>query len=115
VTDSSNVALVRAIHADWDRGDFTHSDWAHPEIECVFADGPSPGTWKGLAAMRATMREYLSTWQNARLEAEEYRELDDNRVLVLNREYGRGKTSGLDLAQMRARERADVLCSRGER
>jgi hypothetical protein len=49
------------------------------------------------------------------LEAEEYRELDDNRVLVLNREYGRGKTSGLDLAQMRARERADVLCSRGER
>jgi ketosteroid isomerase-like protein len=113
VTDSSNVALVRAIHADWERGDFTHSDWAHPEIEFVFADGPSPGTWKGLAAMRATMREYLSTWQNARLEAEEYRELDDNRVLVLNREYGRGKTSGLDLAQMRARERADVLCIRG--
>jgi hypothetical protein len=96
VTDSSNVALVRAIHADWERGDFTHSDWAHPEIEFVFADGPSPGSWKGLAAMRATMREYLSTWQNARLEAEEYRELDDERVLVLNREYGRGKTSGLD-------------------
>jgi hypothetical protein len=112
VTDSSNVALVRAIHADWERGDFTHSDWAHPEIEFVFADGPSPGSWKGLAAMRATMREYLSTWQNARLEAEEYRELDDERVLVLGSEYGRGKTSGLDTSDVGATG-ANVFYVRG--
>jgi hypothetical protein len=87
---------VRSIFADWERGDFSAAEWAHAEIEFVFADGPSPGTWKGLAAMRATMREYLSTWQNARLEAEEYRELDEDCVPVLNRPYGRGKTSGLD-------------------
>jgi hypothetical protein len=36
------------------------------------------------------------------LEAEEYRELDDDRVLVLNREYGRGKTSGLDTSHVGA-------------
>ena len=102
MTDSANLDLVRSIYADWERGDFSSAEWAHREIEFVFADGPSPGTWKGLAAMRATMREYLSTWQNARLEAEEYRELDDDRVLVLNREYGRGKTSGLDTSHVGA-------------
>ena len=99
---SENLDLVRSIHADWKRGDFSKAEWAHPEIDFVFADGPSPGTWTGLTAMRATMREYLSTWQNARLEAEEYRELDDDRVLVLNRPYGRGKTSGLDTSDVGA-------------
>ena len=102
MTDSQNVELVRSIHADWERGDFSSAEWAHREIEFVFADGPSPGTWTGLTAMRATMREYLSTWQNARLEAEEYRELDDDRVLALNRPYGAGKTSGLDTSDVGA-------------
>ena len=99
---SENLDLVRSIYADWERGDFSKAEWAHPEIEFVFADGPSPGTWTGLTAMRVTMREYLSTWLNARLEAEEYRELDDDRVLVLNRPYGRGKTSGLDTSDIGA-------------
>ena len=99
---SANLDLVRSSHADWERGDFSSAGWAHPEIEFVFADGPSPGTWTGLTAMRATMREYLSTWQNARLEAEEYRELDDDRVLALNRPYGAGKTSGLDTSDVGA-------------
>ena len=36
-----------------------------------------------------------------RLEAEEYRELDDQRLLVLDHLSGRGKTSGLELEQMR--------------
>jgi ketosteroid isomerase-like protein len=99
---SENLDPVRSINAAWKRGDFSSVEWAHPEIELVFADGPSPGTWKGLAAMRATMREYLSTWQNARLEAEEYRELDRDRVLVVDHEYGRGKTSRLDTSDVRA-------------
>jgi ketosteroid isomerase-like protein len=103
---SANPDLVRSIYAGWERGDFGSAERAHPEIEYVVADGPEPGSWKGLAGMaegwRAEgWREFLSTWEDLRAEAEEYRELDDQRVLALDHRGGRGKTSGLDLGQMR--------------
>jgi ketosteroid isomerase-like protein len=43
-------------------------------------------------------RDSLSAWEDLRVESvEEYRELDDERVLVLHDLGGRGKTSGLEL------------------
>jgi hypothetical protein len=50
--------------------------------------------------MAEGFRHYLSAWEDFRAQADEYRELDDERVLVLTRSTGRGKTSGLDLGQM---------------
>jgi hypothetical protein len=35
--------------------------------------------------------EWLSAWEDFRFDAEEYRELDDERVLVLTRFSGRGE------------------------
>jgi hypothetical protein len=35
---------VRLIYADWKRGDFRSTAWADPELEVVFADGPTPGS-----------------------------------------------------------------------
>jgi ketosteroid isomerase-like protein len=67
----------------------------------VIADGPSPGHWKGLAGLIGATRDWLRAWEEYRIEAEEFRELDDARVLVLSRRTGRGKTSGLELGQMR--------------
>jgi hypothetical protein len=101
VTDSANLDLVRSICADWERGDFSSAEWAHSEIEYAQAGGgPDPGSWKGLAGMAKAYRDWLSVWEDLRLEAEEYRELDVERVLVLLQLSGRGKTSGLDLGQM---------------
>jgi ketosteroid isomerase-like protein len=101
VTDSANLDLVRSIYADWERGEFGRADWADPEIECSFIGGPSPGSWTGLAAMAAAMRDSLDPWTGYRAEVEEYRELDGDRVLTLSHATaGRGKRSGLELEQV---------------
>jgi ketosteroid isomerase-like protein len=48
-------------------------------------------------------RADLEVWEGFRGEVEDYRELDGERVLVLVDYSGRGKTSGLELGQMRAK------------
>ena len=100
---STNLDLVRSIYAAWERGDFGFTEWADPEIEFVIADGPSPGRWTGVVGMREGFRTWLSAWEGFRSESEEYRELDDERVFVLSHYSGRGKTSGLELGEMRAK------------
>jgi ketosteroid isomerase-like protein len=99
---SANLDLVRSIFAAWERGDFRSVGWANPNIEFVIADGPDPGSWTGPAGMAEAMRGRLSAWEDFRFTADEYREIDGERILVFGRDSGRGKTSGLDVAQMRA-------------
>jgi hypothetical protein len=89
---------VRSIYADWERRDFRSVAWADPEIEYEYADGPSPGAWKGLDAMADGFREWLTTWEDFRLAVDEYRQLDGERVLTLTESIGRGKSSGLEIA-----------------
>src|SRR5436190_17625024 len=103
---SENLDLVRSIYADWERGDFDSVEWADPEIEYVIVGGPFPGTFTGLAGLAQAMREFLSAWEDLRAEAEEYRELDGERVLVLIHHRGRGKTSGLELREMQTKNAA---------
>ena len=102
---SANVDLVRTIYAGWERGDFFSSaDWAHSEIEFVRAEAPEdPSPSTGLAGMAESARDWLSAWEDYRAQADEYIELDDERVLVLVRQSGRGKTSGLEVGQLQVR------------
>lgn len=97
---SENVELVRSIYAAWERGDYSSAEWAHPDIECVFVDGPSPGRFRGLTGLAQGWRDWLSAWDQWRLRAEDVRELDAERVLVLVHVTGRGRKSGLDVSEM---------------
>ena len=98
---SENLDLVRSIYAAIGRGDYSSAEWADPEIEYVFAGGPEPGRRTGLTGMAEGWREWLNAWEDYRVEADEYRGLDEERVLVLSHYSGRGKTSGLEVGQMR--------------
>jgi ketosteroid isomerase-like protein len=109
---SANLDLVRSLYTAWGRGDFSSAEWADPEIEFVIADGPARGSWTGLAGMAAGWRSWLSAWEDLRVEVDEYRELDNERVLVLSQGFARGKTSGLETARLRS-EAASLFHIRG--
>jgi ketosteroid isomerase-like protein len=109
---SVNLDLVKSIYAPFERGDYSSLEWAHPEIEFVIAEGPTPGSWTGVAGMAEGWRDVLSAWDDARSDVDEYRELDDERVLVLFRHIGRGKASGLEIGESGAKG-ASVVHVRG--
>ena len=100
---SANLDFIRSLYAAWERADWSSAEWAHPEIEWVIADGPTPGSWTGVAGMVEGFRGILGAWEEFRAVADEYRELDAERVLVLIHWGGRGKTSGLEVEQMRTK------------
>src|SRR6516165_10881837 len=95
---SENLNLVRSIFAAWERGDYSSADWADPEIEyaIVGIGALLDGTWKGPRGMAERARATIEVGEDYRLEGERYRELDGERVLVLDRRSGRGKGSGIE-------------------
>lgn len=104
---SANLELVRSLYGAWGRGDRSAIEWAHPQIEFVIADGPAPGSWTGRAGLAEGFRDLVSAW-------DEYLELDGERVLVLDHFSGRGRSSGLEVRQMRT-EKAVLFHFRGSK
>jgi ketosteroid isomerase-like protein len=99
LASSETPELVRAIYTDWASGDYTSAEWAHPEIEFVIVDGPTPGRWRGLDGMAEGWRGFLSAWEEFHGVGGNYRELEGDRVLLLHSFGGRGKGSGLDVSR----------------
>jgi ketosteroid isomerase-like protein len=99
----ANVDLVRSIYEAWEGGDFSRaSEWAHPEIECVSFGGPVSGGFTGTDAIAEGWRAMLEIVDDAQPEAQDYRVVDEERVLVLGRFSGRDKNTGADVEELRA-------------
>jgi len=110
---SENLNLVRSIYADWERGDYSASEWAHPEIAFVIADGPSPVSGRGVTDLSAAWRDVLTAWRDYRAAAEEFVELDDGRILVWTAFSARGWTSDIEVRQVLARGASVLQMSDG--
>jgi hypothetical protein len=112
---SANLDLVRSIVAPWERGDFSSAEWAHTGIEFVIPDGPSPGSWSGLAGMARGFSGYIDVYENVRINVEQVHELDDATIVALFRRIGRAKTSGIDELPGREMEGAVIFHLRSGR
>jgi hypothetical protein len=109
MSQASNVEIVRSLRVAWDRGDFSMTDWAHPEIEHVIVDGSSRRRSTGLSGMAAAWRRFLADWEDWRAQTTEIRELDSERVLALVNLSGRKRASGLELAQIGSTKGANLF------
>src|SRR5438270_2835072 len=99
---STNLDLVRSVSAGWERGDYQSLEWADEQIEFVIADGPEPVRLCGRDGVAANLAGFRDAWAEYHSEVQECRALDDERVLVLTHATGRGRTSGIEIAQDRA-------------
>jgi ketosteroid isomerase-like protein len=108
----TNLDLVKSIFAQWEQGDFSSADWADPEIEYAMIGGLAEGRWTGVAEMGRAWGSMVSAWEDLRADPEEFRELDDGRVLVLLKNTGRGKGSGIEIDEISTRA-ANVFTIRG--
>jgi hypothetical protein len=103
----SDLDLVRAIYADWRRGDFSRVDWADPDLELVWRGASGDQVGRGLAEAAQLWAEWLSGWEDFAVEPEEFVELDSG-VLVLVHFHGRGKHSGLEADDLRGANRFEI-------
>jgi ketosteroid isomerase-like protein len=99
---TAEIATLREIYADWERGDYSRTDYLHPDFELVFApDFLDEGVFRGLGESRRGWAAWLGQWSSWRATAESYIPLGE-RVLVLIHVYGIAKSSGLELDQRSA-------------
>jgi ketosteroid isomerase-like protein len=103
---SANLDLVRSIVAAHARGDYSSSEWAHPDIDYSIVGGLFSGNWKGRPAMARAARELFSTWEGHRSFVDEIRPLDNERVLVLSHVLARARKSGIELDATQTRTAA---------
>jgi ketosteroid isomerase-like protein len=88
-----NVATVREIYRRAHAREST-ADLMHPDIEWSM---PHPGgQFTGGKALAAFWRDYEAAWTDWRIDLEEVRAIDDERVLVLFTESARGRASGVE-------------------
>jgi uncharacterized protein len=91
-----NVAVVRAIHAAWERGESPATlGLLHADIEYV--NPPSavePGTRRGIAAYEDALRSMDVALEDVRVEAREFIDAGDQ-VVVLATFSARGRSSGV--------------------
>jgi SnoaL-like protein len=97
INSSPNVGFVRSIVEDWERGDFSSAEWAHPEIEFVNPEEAiEGGTRQGLAAIRTVVENFFDgAGRAATIELEQVYERG-NRVLARFRIHARGSSSGAE-------------------
>ena len=93
-----NVEVVRGIYAEWGKGNFrAGTDLFDSDVVLVIrAEFPDAGAYVGPDEIRGYMRQFLSSWTDAVIEAEDIFGADD-RVAVAVHQQAIGSGSGLSV------------------
>ena len=94
-----NVELVRSAAEAWKRGDVEAAlSYLDPEVRLDLSARPDGQVWHGRDGYRRAMIDWIGAWIDWEFEIEGVLDAGENRVALLFRESGRGKTSGLPMS-----------------
>jgi ketosteroid isomerase-like protein len=93
-----NVEVVRRSLDAFQRGDFDAAMEAlDPRVEYDLTHFPDGKVYLGHDGVREAFRIWLGTWEDYRQEIDEVIDLGEDEVVVVLREFGRGKGSGIEV------------------
>jgi ketosteroid isomerase-like protein len=95
-----NVELVRRTIDLFNRREIDRAlDGVADDFEMDWSNsiGPLRGLYRGRDEARGLWEAFLDAWDEVRWHAREIIEVDDNRVVVVNRVRMRGESSGIDV------------------
>ena len=94
----SNVEIVKAGLDAWNRRDIDAViEILHQDAELLPMRAVFEGTvYRGAGGFRTFLKDMGEEWDDFRLEPDEFREIDESRVLVLGRLQGLRKASGME-------------------
>jgi ketosteroid isomerase-like protein len=90
-----NLVALKQLYAHWAAGDWTDTSIFDPQIVGVMPD-PRPHAYHGAQALAEYTRSFLDAWRVVRVEATEYREVE-NSFLVWVQLAATGSASGVEL------------------
>lgn len=90
---------MRAGIDAWNRRDVSAAiEFLHEDAELIPMRAVFEGTvYRGPDGFKVLLSDMSDDWEDFSLEADEVREIDDSRVLVLGRILGRGRASGMEI------------------
>jgi ketosteroid isomerase-like protein len=92
-----NVEFVRQGFERTARGDWAIADRFDPQVEFVLVGGKGLGLTeegRGIDELMGVLLEFMSEFEDYRVEGEQFIALDNDRVFVLGRDRGVGRASG---------------------
>jgi ketosteroid isomerase-like protein len=95
-----NIEIVRTIIASINRRDLDQAlVAAHEDFEADWSNSIAPhgGVYRGRERARALFEAFLEAWEEFRWDVQEIVEVDEARVVVVNRVRGRGRGSGVEV------------------
>jgi ketosteroid isomerase-like protein len=96
MTRDPNVELLEQIYAEWAHGDFTRNDLFATDVEFV-TDFPERVTYHGHEGLQRGWFDFLSAWENFKVDLEKIVPAGDDRYVVLVHLSGRGRESGVPI------------------
>jgi uncharacterized protein len=94
-----NVEIVRRHLETFMSGDREAALAAyHPDVEFDATVRPEGAVYRGRDGVDEAMRVWIGTWDDWKVEFQQFLDAGD-RVLVVSRESGRGKGSGIEIDQ----------------